>query len=175
MICDDWNPICQCCTGTNEQKFFFSHAGHVTEFPNFSCITTYWRRHKPGDGAVCGKRLWAEFQIQISNSKKVYCHKYIDIHNIYIQVYSDNEGNEANAYLSLYGEWDQLITLVMAYSLSYKLSTTRVVLLNRYTHMCPDIVLKIEHKYRWLVSRPCHLRSFCSTDAKVYARTLILI
>ena len=110
-----------------------------------------------------------------SNSKKVYCHKYIDIHNIYIQVYSDSEGNEADAYLSLYGEWDQLITLVMAYSLLYKLSTTRVVLLNRYTHMCSHIVLKIEHNYRWLVSRPCHLYSFCSTDVKVYARTLILI
>ena len=56
-----------------------------------------------------------------------------------------------------------------------KLSTTRVVMLNRYTHMCSHMVLKIEHKCRWLVSRPCHMNSLCSTDAKVYTRTLILI
>ena len=39
------------------------------------------------------------------------CHKCINIHNIYKQIYSDNEGNEANTHLSSYVEWDQLITL----------------------------------------------------------------
>ena len=39
------------------------------------------------------------------------------IHNIYKQIYSDNEGNEADAYLSVSGECDQPITLAMAYSL----------------------------------------------------------
>ena len=34
-----------------------------------------------------------------------------------MQVYSNNEGYEADAYGSLYGEWDQIITLVMAYRL----------------------------------------------------------
>ena len=58
-----------------------------------------------------------DIQIQIQIQKKVYCHKYINIHNIHKQIYSDNEGNEADAYLPLYGEWDQLINSVMAYSL----------------------------------------------------------
>ena len=39
------------------------------------------------------------------------CHNCINIHNIYKQIFSDNEGNETNAYLSSYVEWDQLITL----------------------------------------------------------------
>ena len=58
-----------------------------------------------------------EIQIQIQIQKKVYWHKYINIHNIHKQIYSDNEGNEADAYLPLYGEWDQLINSVMAYNL----------------------------------------------------------
>ena len=46
----------------------------------------------------------SDIQIQIQIQKKVYCHKYINIRNIHKQIYSDNEGNEADAYLPLYGE-----------------------------------------------------------------------
>ena len=56
-----------------------------------------------------------QIQIQIQIQKKFIATNTL----IYIclQVYSDNEGNEADAYLSLYREWYQLITSVMAYSL----------------------------------------------------------
>ena len=41
---------------TIEQKtaFQFSHAGHVTEFLNFSRLSTDWERHSSGGGAVGG-------------------------------------------------------------------------------------------------------------------------
>ena len=71
--------------------WFSLYGIHITRFP--SC----------GNAAQTFK-----FKFKNSNSKKVYCHKYIDIQNIYIPVYCDNEGDEANAYLSLYEEWDQL-------------------------------------------------------------------
>ena len=52
--------------------------------------------------ATCNVNCQSCFQIQIQIQKKVYCHKYIDIHNIHKQIYSNNEGNEADAYLPLY-------------------------------------------------------------------------
>ena len=38
-----------------KKTFQFSHAGHVTEFPNFSCLSTRWRRRR--SGAFGGKWL----------------------------------------------------------------------------------------------------------------------
>ena len=61
--------------------------------------------------------IFTKFKFKFKFEKMVYCHKYINIHNIHKHIYSDNEGNEADAYLPLYGEWDQLINSVMAYSL----------------------------------------------------------
>ena len=41
----------------NWKTFQFSHAGHVTQFPNFSCLSTRWRRSRSGGGAFGSKWL----------------------------------------------------------------------------------------------------------------------
>ena len=55
------------------KTFEFSHAGHVTQFHNFSCLGTRWRRRRSGGGAP-GLGCW--WQVTVPVDSKVYgCRK----------------------------------------------------------------------------------------------------